>query len=129
MRVLGALEDLELRDLLPAERTARQHVFHRMEHDHVGMLRQLLGEGDLALAAGISGEALVDLLLRLLAAELDLVRVQDDDEITGVQERGVDGLVLPHQDHGDLGREASEDEPLRVDDEPFLLERLRARDE
>src|SRR5687767_14142326 len=129
MRMGRALVDLQLRDLLPAERAARKHVEHRVADDRLGMLRQLLGERNLALASGISGEALVELLLRLLPREPDLVGVEDDDEVARVEERRVDGLVLAHQDHRDLGRETAQDLVLRVDHEPFLLQGLGAGDE
>src|SRR5262249_41688322 len=48
----------------------------------------------------------------------DLVGVHDDDEVAGVDVRGVARLALAAQAIGDLGRQTPEDLALGVDDVP-----------
>ena len=59
-----------------------------------------------------------ELLFGLACGEDDLRGVDDDHVITGVEIRGVRGLVLAPKDVGDFGGEAAEDEAVGVDDMP-----------
>ena len=72
----------------------------------------------LAQSAFVAAVLPVDFLIFLAAGELDLGRVDDDDEIAGVDERGIGRLVLALQQAGSEGREASEHLTLRIDDVP-----------
>jgi hypothetical protein len=58
------------------------------------------------------------LLLTLVAGQGDLLGVDDDDEVTGVDVRGEGRLVLAAQQRGRLRRETPEDDVTRVDDVP-----------
>src|SRR5207237_7810556 len=68
--------------------------------------------------AGIAGMPVVLLLVELVAGDLDLLGVHDDDEVAGVHVRRVLRLPLPAQCVGDLGREAAQGLPLGVHDVP-----------
>jgi hypothetical protein len=56
-----------------------------------------LGEVGLADAAGVAGVAVVHLVLSLVAGHAQLLGVDHDDVVAGVDVRGVDGLVLAAQ--------------------------------
>jgi hypothetical protein len=74
------------------------------------------------LEALVTGVPAVEFLLPLLAGELHLVGVDDDDEVAGVDMRGVGGAMLAHEDHGDLARQPPDPLVGRVDQPPALLD-------
>src|SRR5690606_4663288 len=57
-------------------------------------------------------------LVALVAGQHDLLRVDNDDVVTGVHVRCVRWLVLAAQQVRDLGRQTAEDDPLGVDHMP-----------
>jgi hypothetical protein len=63
-----------------------------------------------------------DLLLTLVAGQRDLAGVDDDDEVTGVDVRGEDRLVLAAEQGGGLRGQPAEDDVVGVDDEPLTLD-------
>src|SRR5688572_23270818 len=100
---------LELLDHLVAQRALGEHALD-------GLLERAAREPRLHLlerrrrdAAGVSGMAMVELVLRLVAGDADLLDVGHDDEVTRVHVRREDGLVLAAQPERDLAREAAED--------------------
>ena len=72
-------------------------------------------------AARIAGVAVVQLLRALVARDRDLLGVDDDDEVAGVDVRRVGRLALAAQRVGDLGRQAAEGLALGVDEQPVAL--------
>jgi hypothetical protein len=56
---------------------------------------------------------------------VDLLRVDDDDEVTGVDVRRVDRLALAAERVGDTRRETTERLALGVHEEPFALDLTR----
>ena len=58
--------------------------------------------------------ATIHLVFFFVAGEADLVGIDDDDVIAGVEEGGVDRFVLAHQHHSDFRGEPAEDNILRV---------------
>src|SRR6476659_6729002 len=71
--------------------------------------------------------ALVLLVRALVTGHRDLLGVDDDDEVARVHVRRALGLVLAAQGVGDLGREAAEREPVRVDEHPVALAEVGMR--
>jgi hypothetical protein len=71
---------------------------------------------------GVPGVAVHHLLGRLALGEHDLVGVDDDDVVAGVDVRGEHRLVLATEHASDLGAETTEDEALGVDDVPSALD-------
>jgi hypothetical protein len=61
------------------------------------------------------------LSVRFPPGHRDLLGVDDDDEVPGVDVRGVLGLPLAAERVGDLGREPAEGQAGRVHDEPVAL--------
>ena len=69
-------------------------------------------------AARVAGVAVDELLLGLVRGEHDLVGVDHDDVVAGVEVGGEGRLVLAAQDAGHLGGQAAEHQALGVDDVP-----------
>src|SRR6185437_6973595 len=73
-------------------------------------------------AAGVAGVPVVELVVELLPRDVDLFRVDDDDEVAGVDVRGVLRLVLAAQRVGDTRRQTPEGLALGVDELPLALD-------
>src|SRR5699024_8096048 len=82
---------------------------------------QELGVVDALEAAGVSGVAVIALLLALRTGQRDLVGVDDDDEVTDIYIRSKGGLVLAAQEACNLRSEATEHLVSGVDDVPLAL--------
>src|SRR5437016_1199895 len=81
MRVFRAGVDLQLADLGAAETSAREHALDRLA-DHLGRpALELVAQRAAPQPTGIARVAVVHLLVELLAGDLDLLRVDDDDEV------------------------------------------------
>src|SRR3954462_15373988 len=123
VRVHGALVYAQAAEDLTEQGPARQHALDRLLDD---ALRETAVEDRLRRAlldsARIAGVAVVDLLLALAAREHHLFGVDDDDVVAAVDVGCVGGLVLAAQTHGDDRGEAADDQPLRVDHNPLLID-------
>src|SRR5438552_6357312 len=117
--MLGARVDLEFRDLLPREPVLRKHPLHGDTQHLGGPALELLAKRPAAEPAGIARVAVVPLLVELVARDLDLLGVDDDDEVPGVHVRRVLRLQLAAERVRDLGREAAERLALGVDEVPL----------
>src|SRR5262245_29937770 len=117
--------DLELRDLAARKPVAREHSLHRLADDLGRAPLELLGERPRAKAARIARVAVVALLLELVAGDRDLLGVDDDDEVTGVDVRRVLRLALSPQGVRDARGKATQGLAVGIDDVPALLDLLR----
>src|SRR5262245_53102285 len=98
MRVCGAGIDAQVLHLLTAERAARHHALHRLLDDTLRVLAaEDLADGAILDAAGIAGMPMKLPLLELVARELHLPRIYDDDVVTAIEMRRVARLVLAAQ--------------------------------
>src|SRR5690348_15377363 len=104
--MIGTRVDLELREELAAEDVLREHALHGLLDRELGLANEKLAVRLFAEATRLAAVTNVLLLLELAARELDLARVDDDDEVTGVDVRGEGRLVLAAEDHRNAGREA-----------------------
>lgn len=68
----------------------------------------------------------IQLLLFLASGELHLGRVDDDHEVTRVDERRVDRFVLALEQSGRERGDTTENGAIRVDDVPPAVRALRA---
>src|SRR3954447_6473812 len=117
--MIGTGVDLELRDLRAREAVAGQHPLHGLAQ-HLGRAAlELLAERPRAEPAGIAGMAVIELLVELVPRDVDLLRVDHDDEVTGVDVRRVLRLVLAAQRVGDRRRKPPERLAVGVDDVPL----------
>ena len=125
VRVLGAGVDLELGQLRGGEPVLRQHALDRLADDLGRSTVELLAQRARLQAAGVAGVPVDHLLVELVAGDMDLLRVDDDHEVAGVDVRRVLRLALAAQRVGDLRREPAEGLPLGVDDVPVALDLSR----
>src|SRR5919198_4511486 len=122
VRMVGSGIDLELRQLLAGEAVAGKHPLDRLA-DHLGRpALQLIAKWPALEAAGIAGMAVVELVVELVAGDMDLFGVNDDDEVARIDVRRVLRLRLAAQRVGDLGRQAAQGLPLGVDEVPAALD-------
>ncbi len=112
---------LQFGDLPAGEPVARQHALDREPDDLLGAPVEHLLQGARLEPAGVAGMAVVALVRELVAGHRDLLGIDDDDEVAGVDVRRVRRLALAAQSVGDLGREPSERLPVGVDDQPVSL--------
>src|SRR4029077_12586821 len=123
--MLGAGDDVELLDHLAAEAVLRQHAAHRLldgRDPPGGHQVAVLHAGDAARVAGVPPG---DLVLELLAGELDLVGVDHDHVVARVHVRREHRLVLAAQQGRHLRGQAPEDLAVGVQDVPAALDVLR----
>lgn len=80
-------------------------------------MNMLSGEG--LESARISGVIGVGLVFHLVAGEHDLLRIDDDDMISGIDIGGESRFMLASQQGGDLRRQAAECLSLGIHQEPF----------
>ena len=98
--------DLQLAIDRAAKTVMRDHSLDGALNKEFGTALTALTEGLGFVSADETGEAHVGLLGLLLTADLDVRRIDDDDEITGVNMGGENGLVLATKQigclHGDM---------------------------
>src|SRR5215468_10388082 len=117
--MLWAGIDLQLRDLLARKPVLGKHPLHG-DAEHLGRpALELLAECPAAQPARIAGMAVVALLVELVAGDLDLLRVHDDDEVARVDVRRELRLALAAERVGDLSGETAERLSLGVDEIPL----------
>ena len=122
MRMVSVRVHLQLLDNPASETVVRQHAFDGV-FDHIPRiaLHQIFEHAGLG-AAGIAGMREIRLLLETLARDANLIRVDDDHEITRVDMRRKDRLVLSAKYACDVRREPTKDKSVGVDDIPFLVD-------
>src|SRR5690606_35372189 len=123
MGMLGTGINTQVLELGAGQRAARHHAAH-------GVLDDALGETTLEHfahravldAAGIAGVPVEALVIELLAGELHLVGIDDDDVVAHVLVGGEGRQVLAAQTGRDDRGQTANDETFRVDQNPLLLD-------
>ena len=124
MGMLATGIDVEVAVELGTEAVLGEHTFDGVLEDTLGVGGTHLGRGGLALAAGIAGVALVDLVGLFLAAEDALLGIDDDDVVAAVDVRGVARFGLAAQDVGHTGSQTAYGLSFGINQHPFLLDGL-----
>jgi hypothetical protein len=119
--MLGAGIDLQLRDLPTSEPVLREHSLDGLAQDFLGPPLELLAQRAATEPAGIARVPVVDLLVELVARDLDLLRVDDDDEVAAVDVGRVGRLALAAEGVGNTGRQPPQGLALGVDDVPVAI--------
>ena len=83
--------------------------------------------GPATLAAFPPGVGHVGLVGLLLAAQANLLGVDNDDKIAGVQVGGVGGFGAPAQEVGDLDSETTQNGAISIDNVPLTLVQIDFR--
>lgn len=125
VRVGFASIDLELAELGATEAGLRDHAPDGAldEQDWAALADN--ARGFHLLATDIAGEAGVDFGSFLGAGQDNLVRIDDDDEVTGINVGGENGLVLAAEEARGLNSDLAEDLALGVDHIPLALDFMR----
>src|SRR5689334_2878258 len=121
MRVIGPGVHLQLGQLLAGEAVARQHPLHGLADHFLRPALEHFAEAPGPDPARVAAVAPVGLLRQLVAGDADLLGVDDDDEVAGVDVRRVLRLALAAQRVGDLRRQPTQGLALGVDDVPVAL--------
>src|SRR5262249_17884443 len=87
--MLGTGVNLQLRQLLARQAVAGEHPLHGKANDLLGPALEHLAQRARLQATRITGVAVVALIGPLVARDRDLLGVDDDHEIPGVNVRGV----------------------------------------
>ena len=106
VRVKVALVNLELPINRATEFVVRNHPANRVLHDQLRMPGAAGADVFGFVAADEAGKAHVTLLLFLFAGEADLLRVDHDDEVAGVDVGGVDRFLFAAEEIGGFDRDA-----------------------
>jgi hypothetical protein len=125
--VLRALEHFELGQKLTAEAVLGNHALDGVFDQKFRVLGADLFDGLVFFAALPAGIAHVFLGGFLLAGDLDLFGIDDDDEVTGVEVRGIDGFVFAAQNVGNLHSQSSEHGAIGVNHVPLALVQIYFR--
>ncbi len=125
VRMLAAGVELELGDHLEGELVLRQHPPHGLAEDQLRTAGLAPG-GRLHPQPRIARVPRILLLLPFVrVAEDDLLHVDDDDEIAGIDVRGIRGPVLAHEDHGDVACQPADHLVGGIDQPPIALDFAR----
>lgn len=120
--MLGSAVDSKVRHLLPAKRPARNHTLNGLHENTLGKLAAEDFEwAPFFDAAWVSRVPVIDLILRLVSGEHDLLRVDDYNIVAVVHVRRVSWLMLAAKPRRNDGRNASYDQPVGIDQNPLLL--------
>src|SRR5215469_6891226 len=122
VRVLWARVHLELAQHLPAEGVLGEHALDRLLHGTLGALGHQFGVRNRVQATRVATVPVGHLVPQLVPAEGDLGRVDDDDEVPGVQMRREYWLVLATQQRSRLTSEPPKYDVRCVDDVPLALD-------
>lgn len=127
VRIGRALVNFQLGQEDPAEAVLRHHAADGAMDELLGMPVANLGDGPVLLATLPAGVGHVHLVGLLFAGQADLFRVDDHDEIAGVEVRGVDWRVPAAEKIGDLDSETTQDRAVGIDDMPLALIQIHFR--
>lgn len=105
-----------------AELVLREHAFYAGFDHFLGAACAHFSYVELLQTAGITGVMLVFLGDLFIAGEADLVGVDDDDEVAGINMGRVFRAVLAPEDSGDPGAQAAEHLAVSVDHKPIAVD-------
>ena len=116
----GTCVHLQLFDHCVTQRALREHALHGLFEGAAGVLGLHVLETGRVDAARVAGVTVVNLVGGLVARDTELFGIDDDDEVTGIDVRRVDGFVLAAQTEGDFTGHPSENLVGRVNHKPLM---------
>jgi hypothetical protein len=120
---------LELAEHLSAERVLGQHSAHGVLDDTLRQLILLISEPNALQPTLVARIAEIVLVPPFIAGDANLVRINHDDIVAGINVGCVFRLVLAAQASSYLGGYPTEDFVGSIDDIPLALDRAVLRDE
>ena len=124
MRMLRSGVDPEVSEKRISEARLGQHAFHGGLQEEFGLPSAGLSRIGETVSSRMSGGALVALVGPFCTRESYFVDVDNDDVVTAIHMRRKVGFVLAAEDLGHLRGKTSQNLPFRIDDDPFLVDRL-----
>lgn len=109
----------KLSEHLGREAVLWQHALDGLHHDKFGLLEPHVSELAVFLTTDVTREGHILSRFFFFAGEDNLARVNDDNEISGVDVGRVSGLVTAAQDIGGFNGETAEHFPLSIDQMPL----------
>jgi len=108
-------------DEFPAEAVFWQHTLYRQSDQIFRFFRKHLGRSALANSSWIFGMPIINLPLKLLAAEPYAPRIHNDNKIASIRVGSIDWLVFAAQDFCYFGGHPTQNLSLRVNHVPLSL--------
>ena len=107
-----------------AEFVFREHALHADLNKALWAAGPDFGDSELFQTPRIPGVVLIFFHVFLIAGKAHFVRINDDDEITGIHMRGIFRVMFSPEDRCDPGAEATEDFSVRIDNKPTAVDFL-----
>ena len=120
MRMLAAGIDVEVAVEGISQSVLRKHTADGVLEDTLGMDGANLCRGGLALAAGIAGVVLIDLVGLFLTREDYLLCIDDDNIVAAINVRGEARFGLASEDVGYAGGQTSHGLVFCINENPFF---------
>ena len=119
MRMFRARVDLELSGHLFAQRIFRQHALNGLgQHVRRVFLMKMFCRNRFQ-SSGVTGMVCISFCAHLVAAQVNLLGIDDDDMIAGIDVRREGRLVFAPQHDCHAGRQASKRFAIGIHDIPF----------
>ena len=106
-RMFGASEDFKLLDHLVAKSAVREHAPNGSLKRSSRVLCQEVGKVNPTFTGDVTGVMEILLLESLVAGNSNLFSVNDNHEVASIDVRGIDGLVLAHEETSNFACNAS----------------------
>ena len=106
-RMFGASEDFELLDHLVAKSAVRKHAPNSSFERSSRVLCQEVGKVDPTFTGDVTGVVEILLLESLVAGNSNLFSVDNNHEVASIDVRGIDGLMLAHEETSNFACNAS----------------------
>ncbi len=120
--VFGARVDKEAGQHTIAELVLGEHAAHRLVQHSAGVFLQLVLERDRVDTARETAEAMVDLVMALVAGDIDTVGIDEDHEVAAIDVGSIVYFALAGKDSRKLGREAAQNLALRIVEVVFAID-------
>lgn len=127
MRMLATRKHMQLLIHATPQRTLGQHALDGKLDRALRVLGQQLLQADRLQVTDITCVVVILLLRQLVAGDADLLGIDHNDVIAGVDVWTVDSLVFATQPHGDLGRKPTQHLVGCVDHKPITAHLARLR--
>lgn len=117
--MLGSWINAELLINVTSQGVVRDHTFHGVLNDALGVLGAHFLDGADFFAADITGHAHVSLLAFLVACDHHIFGIDDHNEVTCIDVRSKDGLGLATKEIGGVHSHIAKDLIFGIDDIPL----------
>ena len=121
MRMLWTGIDVEVTIDLVAQLGLGKHTLDGVLENGLWLSLQLIADVAETLATWETGVMHIIFFSHLVAGELDLLGIDNDDVVATIAVGSVARFTLATENHGNLGGKTAEDLSFSIDDIPFLV--------